>query len=82
MTMLQGADHNEKKLFIKKLGHQKFHDRRPRRIVEESQLRAVQCRLSPLLFRVLELGIDSQGKYEEERKKKNQIVGRGPAIYT
>lgn len=41
----------------------------------------MQCRLPPLLFPVLDLGIELQGKYEEEKKKNQQIMGGRPGIY-
>ena len=67
MAVQLGTVHNEKK---KKLGgHQKLLPLRPRRIVETSQLRAVQCRPPHLLLPNLELGTEGKGKYEEEKRK-------------
>ena len=51
---------------------QKLLPLRPRRIVEESQLRDVQCRLPLLLPPDLELGTEGKGKYEEKKKKRKR----------
>lgn len=44
----------------------------PRRIIEKGQLRDVLCRFPPLRVLILELGLFSQGKYEEEKSIKRK----------
>ena len=66
------------RLSFGKIRQQKLLPLRPRRIVEESQLRDVQCRLaSPSGPPNLELGTEGKGKYEEERKEEKSNPNSG-----
>jgi hypothetical protein len=59
----------------RKRGQQKLHRLRPRRIVEQVEHHAVQCRFHQLKSRLLDRGTFQQGKYEEEKKKRVEWEG-------
>ena len=64
------------------MGQQKLLPLRSRRIVEESQLRDVQCRLPLLLAPDLELGTEGKGKYEEEKKEEvDKLSWRAAGVF-
>ncbi len=77
MAMQLGIGHNEKriqKFWFEENNNSAHYD--PRGIIDGGQLRDVQCRYPSIRTLMLERGSFEQGKYEEEKRKRNLKAGR------